>query len=353
MKKNIGKPLKVAAVGLGWVTTHRHLPTLRENPHYQLIGVIDSQARVQTIAQQYNCTHFQQTDTLENIPWLDEVDAITIGTPPKTHYPLIKTALQLGKHVLTEKPFAMTVAEGEELVTLAKTQGLTLGIVHNFQFASSTQRLLHDIKSGCFGKIKAIVAQQLSNPRRRLPAWYEQLPLGLFYDESPHFFYLVSKIAPGSLKLLQSDIFPSTLKQVTPAAINLQYQCDSTEFGTLPVSINMNFEAPISEWHLTVYGENYLGDIDIFRDIYIRLPNDGLHTTRTVIRTSALATWQHWSQHFTSGIKHLRGTLRYGNDVVFSRFAEAAITGCELEDIDAINALSVLKMQHEAIGFHR
>jgi predicted dehydrogenase len=342
--------LKVAAVGLGWVTTNRHLVTMDENPSYEIIGVIDRRPdRAKTIAKERGYRYFHEGDTLENVPWLEQVNTVTVGACPQSHYALIKSALKLGKHVLTEKPFTMTVAEGEELVALARKQDLTLGIVHNFQFASSTQRLLQDLQSGCFGKIKSIVAQQLSNPHRRLPVWYEELPLGLFYDESPHFFYLVSRVAPGLLQFLKCDVYPSTLGLVTPAAIFIQYRCDSQENGTIPVTINMNFEAPVSEWHLTVYGEHYLADIDIFRDIYLRLPNDGLHTTKTVIRTSALATWQHWAQHFTSGVKHLTGKLRYGNDVIFERFSEAVAQGKNPKDISSDDALQVLRMQHEVI----
>ena len=49
------------------------------------------------------------------LPFLDEVDAITCGTAPFAHHGVIKAALEAGKAVLTEKPFTMTVAEGEEL----------------------------------------------------------------------------------------------------------------------------------------------------------------------------------------------------------------------------------------------
>jgi hypothetical protein len=66
--------------------------------------------------------------------------------------------------------------------------------------------------------------------------------------------------------------------------------------------------------------------VDIFRDIYLSLPNDGAHDARRVITTSLVATFQHWLQHLTSGIPHLRGQLFYGNDEVFARFA-AAIGG--------------------------
>ncbi|MGK7907235.1 MAG: Gfo/Idh/MocA family protein [Synechococcus sp.] len=349
-QNQVSMPLRVASVGLGWVTTNRHLVTMDDDPNFTVVGVVDRRpGRAEEVAQERGYAKFHEGDCLEDVPWLDEVDAITIGTCPHTHYTLIKSALKLGKHVLTEKPFAMSVEEGTELVSLAREQGLILSIVHNFQFASSTQKLLKDMKDGRFGKIKSIAAQQLSNPNRRLPSWYEELPLGLFYDESPHFFYLISRLSPGPLELLRSDVYPSTFGDNTPGAIAIQYRCDSEANGTIPVTVNMNFEAPVSEWHLTVYGEYFLGDVDIFRDIYVRLPNDGLHTTSTVIRTSALTTWQHWAQHFTSGIKHITGKLRYGNDTVFGRFAEAVRTGKEPSDVGPNDALRVLTMQHDVI----
>ena len=76
-------------------------------------------------------------------------------------------ALQLGKHVLTEKPFAMTVAEGEELVALSESAGRVLAIVHNFQFAPSTRRRIDDIDSGALGTVRGVIAQQYGNPARR------------------------------------------------------------------------------------------------------------------------------------------------------------------------------------------
>ena len=83
------------------------------------------------------------------------------------------------------------------------------------------------------------------------------------------------------------------------------------------MTLSLHFESPISEWHVTVLGDRALGDVDVFRDIYMRLPNDGEHDTMSVLRTSLAATWAHWSQHATRGPLHLTGKLLYGNDEVY------------------------------------
>jgi scyllo-inositol 2-dehydrogenase (NADP+) len=346
--------IKVALIGLGGVAVKRNLPVLKKRPEYEVVGVIDrNEERAASVAKRFGLPHFERADSLDGISWLDEVSLIGVGTGPQSHHALISSALALGKDVLTEKPFTMTVAEGEELVAQARAGGRILGIVHNFQFASSTLKLLRDIESGRLGRIKSIVARQFSNPRRKLPAWYDELPLGLFYDESPHFFYLVERIAPGPLTFLAADVFPSTTGRETPAYVDVAYRCESPRHGTLPVTVEMNFETGLSEWHLTVFGEDGLGDIDLFRDIYIHLPNDGEHTTATVIRTTTMATAQHWGQTATRGALHLTGKLRYGVDEVLDLFTAALISRTEPEGIGADDALEVLKLQHQVLESHR
>ena len=345
--------LRVAEMGLGWVGLNRHLPAMTAHGGFDIVGLIDRHAgTAEREAKARNIRRFHTCDTLGAVPWLDEIDALVVATPPFAHFDLIKAALERGKHVLTEKPFAMTVAQGEELVRLSKQQGRVLGIVHNFQFANSTRKLEHDIANGTIGKVRGVVARQYGNPNRRLPKWYEDLPLGLFYDESPHLLYLLRRVSPGPLRMLACDVFPSTTGKVTPAIIQVQFESGSGA-DRIPVTLSLHFESPISEWHVTVLGENSLGDVDVFRDVYLNLPNDGQHDTVSVLRTSLAATWGHWSQHVTRGPLHLAGKLLYGNDEVFARFHKAATTGAPLQDISADDALAILKMQHEILERRR
>ena len=344
--------LRVACAGLGWVATHRHLPVMMRDPRYRVVGLIDRQGeRAQRAAAQFGVARVAPTDDLGSIDWLDEVDAITISTNPFAHAPLIRAALEAGKHVLTEKPFVLDADEGAQLVELARDQGRTLGIVHNFQFSSSFLRLQRDIARGRLGGITSVQAIQFSNPRRRLPPWYDELPLGLFFDESPHLIYLLRALCPAGLELEQVQSVAQPKLQ-TPALLNATLCGQIVKNGArqnVPISLSFNFVASVSEWQLIVWGERGCGMVDVFRDIYLRLPNDGLHTTATVARTSAAATFQHWAQHFTSGIGHLRGELFYGNREVFARFAEAALSEKAPRAISGEDALAVLQLQHQII----
>ena len=163
----------MAAIGLGWVAMHRHLPAMDRNKLFHVLGVIDRhEGRAETVARERRYRHYGQAARMTDIPWLDEVDAVTVATPPMSHFALVKEALAANKHVLTEKPFTMTVDQAEELVTLAHRMGRSLGIVHNFQFSRSARALQLDLAHDRIGAIRSVGAIQFSNPRRRLPSWF-------------------------------------------------------------------------------------------------------------------------------------------------------------------------------------
>jgi predicted dehydrogenase len=82
-----------------------------------------------------------------------DIDAIAIATPVNSHYPIARSALEAGKHVLVEKPLASSVAEGEHLVRLAREKGLQLMCDHTFCYTGAVRKIKQIITSGDLGKI--------------------------------------------------------------------------------------------------------------------------------------------------------------------------------------------------------
>lgn len=338
-----GAPVRVACFGAGWVTTHRHIPTMREHGGFDVNALVDRRLeRARDEAARLGIARHAQARRVEDLPWAEEIDAVTCGTAPFAHFEVIRSALESGKHVLTEKPFTMTVAEGEELLALARAGEQTLAVVHNFQFARSTRQILGWMRKGRLGRVRAVWAVQLSNPQRRLPDWFDELPFGLFYDESPHLLYMVRALAGAEPEPISVTAHPSTRGLLnTPSQLDVQMRA-----GDIPITMQMNFEAPLSEWQVCVLGDEGMAAGDIFRDIAVFLPNDRGHAALDVARTSLAATWHHWLGYLRSGPGHLRGRLRYGNDEVFRRFHDSVTTGARPQGIDAADALSVLRLQH-------
>lgn len=336
--------IRVGVIGAGWVGTHRHLPTLAADGRFRVVGVIDRhRERAAAAADRFRLPKMAGATSLDEVDWAGEIDAVTIATSPDAHARLIGEARARGLHVLTEKPFTLDFRDAEEAAAPGKT---VVAVMHNFQFARSAERLWADLAAGRLGAIRSVSAIQLSNKARRLPEWYEDLPLGLFFDESPHLLYLLRRVVPDA-SLRDLDVLPGRDGRHTPRLVTARYSGQGGD--EIPVTLSMNFEATVSEWFLAVHGERAVGVVDIFRDIYIRIANDRSHSTSTVLRSSLAATIGHWSGYASSGVLHVTGRLRYGVDGVVGRFAEAIASGSDPQYCGRVEALAVRRMQQEII----
>ena len=83
-----------------------------------------------------------------------ELEAVVIATPVPTHYELARRALLAGKHVLVEKPPALTAAEAEELCSLAEERDLVLMPGHHLLYHPGVSKLKELIDSGELGEIR-------------------------------------------------------------------------------------------------------------------------------------------------------------------------------------------------------
>ena len=86
----------------------------------------------------------------------DALDAVVIATPVPTHYELAKKALEAGKHVLVEKPPAMTAAEMDELVALASGSDLVLMPGHLLLYHPGVLKLKELIDAGELGDVLCV-----------------------------------------------------------------------------------------------------------------------------------------------------------------------------------------------------
>lgn len=333
---------RVVAIGAGWVTVHRHLPGIAAAPTLELVGVVDRDpARAARAAGGHRVPH----STSLKDPALGAFDAVTIGTAPTSHAALVREALELGKHVLVEKPFAMDPDEADGLVALARERERILAVVHNFQFARSVSAALRHVRDGTYGALRGVVGLQLSNDRRRLPTWYRELPGGLFYDESPHFFYLVRAFL-GDAHVTDASFVPSLdARDNTPRSAHIDL-ASGDRFATL----DMRFAAALSEWQLLVLCDRATLACDIFRDILTVMPDDGLHRPSQIMRSSVRASVGHWAGVLTSGALFASGRLDYGNREVFRRFGAAIASGSPPEGISAEDGRAVVRAMHDALG---
>lgn len=347
------RKINLVLIGAGNVVRTRHLPALLKNKRlFNITGIVDtdSQSAI-SLAKKFNIPHSAQVHNakdLSNYPWFSEAEAVIIGIPPQHHYSMVKECLLLGKHVIVEKPFTLSTEEAKDLVEIAKKKNLVLVVKHNFQFTRSFLKLENIINAQGLGKVRSIYCVQLTNQSRRIPPWTEELPLGLFYDESPHYFYLVRKFTKGDTITIK-NVFQSKseTRASTPLVINLNLECNH-----IPVTIYWNFDSPICEWYFTIFGDQKSATVDLFRDILIVLPNDSPHLGPQVMKTSILTTFQHWKGIVVNGFSYIQNKLYYGFDILQKNFYKAIVennyehtTGISAED-----GLFVTQIQNDIVN---
>jgi predicted dehydrogenase len=169
--------VKVGVVGCGYWGPNL-VRNLRQAPDCQLKVVCDaSESRLAHMRRLYPevCTTRQYEDLLQD----RDLDAVVIATPVRFHHSMAKAALEAGKHVFIEKPIARTGAEAQELVTLAREQGLILMVGHTFLFSPAVRRMKEIIDAGDIGQVQYISA-------RRLNLGLFQKDINVAWDLAPH-----------------------------------------------------------------------------------------------------------------------------------------------------------------------
>ncbi len=102
------------------------------------------------------------TSSYEDILNNPEIKAIVISTPAATHNDCVKKALLAGKDVFIEKPLALTVKEGQELVKLAEKEKKILMVGHILQYHPAVIKLKELISSGELGRVQYIYSNRLN-----------------------------------------------------------------------------------------------------------------------------------------------------------------------------------------------
>jgi D-galactose 1-dehydrogenase len=122
-------PIAIGIVGFGKIARDQHVPAIRGEPRFALRAIADPVCTAASVR------HFAAFDAM--LAADDAPAAVAICTPPQARYGVARSALAMGKHVLLEKPPAVTVAELDELRELAERSGATLFCAWHSQFASA------------------------------------------------------------------------------------------------------------------------------------------------------------------------------------------------------------------------
>ena len=156
----MSKKINVAIVGTGFIGP-AHLEALRRIPNIEVTALVEvNQEVADTKAAELG---IPSAYTFENMLKDDSIDVVHICTPNFLHFPQTKACLLAGKHVICEKPLANTIAEAEELVSLAAEKGLINAVHFNLRYYPMVRQMKVMREKGELGEVYSVMGSYLQD----------------------------------------------------------------------------------------------------------------------------------------------------------------------------------------------
>lgn len=144
------KKMRFAIIGCGRIAL-KHGEAITSIPEAELVAVCDIvPEKAQAFADKYGAKPYT---SYEEMFKAEDLDIVTIATPSDLHAPIGIAAAKAGKHVMVEKPMAMTLKSADELIKTCKDAGVKLAVIHQNRFNKSVKLMRKALEDGRFGKL--------------------------------------------------------------------------------------------------------------------------------------------------------------------------------------------------------
>ena len=160
-EKQSGK-LGLALVGLGTYSTGELAPALQETEHCYLAGIVTgSHEKAEKWKREHDlpASNIYNYDNFDSIRDNPDIDIIYVVLPNALHAGYVERAARAGKHVICEKPMAVTVEECDRMITACKEAGVKLSIGYRLHFEPHNQEIMRFAREKNFGAVKNIRAE--------------------------------------------------------------------------------------------------------------------------------------------------------------------------------------------------
>ncbi|WP_405415044.1 Gfo/Idh/MocA family protein [Maribacter sp. Asnod1-A12] len=150
------KKLGIALVGLGSYSTYQLAPSLLETEHCYLAGIVTGTKEKQAIwSNKYNIPkkNIYNYENFDTIVKNDDIDIIYVVLPNSMHKDFCISAAKAGKHVICEKPMAVSVEECDAIINACKENNVKLGVGYRMQSDPCTHEVKKYVKEKTFGDV--------------------------------------------------------------------------------------------------------------------------------------------------------------------------------------------------------
>ena len=179
------KPVVTGLLSYGMSGRVFHAPFVDTNPAFKFHGVTERNTK--KAKERY--PDIISYDSVEELLEDPEIELVIINTPNNTHYQYAKLALEAGKHVLVEKPFASSATEAHEVFDLGKKKDLKVMVYQNRRWDSDFLSVKSIVEKGLLGNLIEVNFRYDRYRREISKKTFkeEALPAsGLSYDLGPH-----------------------------------------------------------------------------------------------------------------------------------------------------------------------
>ncbi|EOR95382.1 Oxidoreductase [Arcticibacter svalbardensis MN12-7] len=181
----MSQPIITGIMSYGMSGKVFHAPFIQSNTHFQLRGVTERTTK--KVKEVY--PDVISYDTIEELLADPKIELVIVNTPNNTHYEFAKKALEAGKHIVVEKPFAASSEEAMELFELGRSKGLRVLVYQNRRWDSDFNSVKSVLESGKLGTLIEIHFRYDRYRSEISKKSFKELPLpasGLTYDLGPH-----------------------------------------------------------------------------------------------------------------------------------------------------------------------
>ncbi len=108
-------------------------------------------------------TYEEMARAESQLPEGERIDFVSIVTPNASHFPIAKTFLDAGFHVVCDKPMTYTLDEAEELAKIVEKSGKVFAVTHNYTGHPLVRHMRHLFESGSMGQVRKVVVEYLQD----------------------------------------------------------------------------------------------------------------------------------------------------------------------------------------------
>lgn len=193
--------IKAGIIGLGKMGIS-HCAIANAHPDLDVVGVCDTSSLVLEAFKKYSSLKCY-TDYLKLIE-NEKPDCLFVVTPTKFHFNIVKYALQKGIHVFCEKPFCLSLEQGDELVKLAEEKGLINQVGYHNHFVGTFIELKRLIRANIIGDIFHFTGEAYGPviTREKTGSWRSNREEGggCLFDYASHVLNLIQEILDKPVK---------------------------------------------------------------------------------------------------------------------------------------------------------